>query len=201
MSSIIRSHGARRDEAIWSAGLRGRAVKAHSPECPPDLPKIGALVMDFSNNDMGDEAASAIAESLKNDTWLLGLNLGGNKVTDKGAEDIGKAVAVNTTLRALVLAGNDDISDGVEKVVKEGITVVAESEAPPAAGEEIVVRAMRLWQKWRNGKASGGGEEGGNGKASGRGRAGTPRRGSPRKEMKVGWGEEVSWREERRQRA
>ena len=84
VASIIRSHGARRDEAIWSAGLRGKAVEAHSEECPKEIPTIGVLVLDFSVNRLGDNSAQAISEALSNDSWLLGLNLGGNNMSDKG---------------------------------------------------------------------------------------------------------------------
>ncbi|GMI48792.1 hypothetical protein TrCOL_g10812 [Triparma columacea] len=148
VSSIIRSHGARRDEAIWSAGLRGRAVKAHSEECPKELPTIGALVLDFSLNSLGDASAEAISEALKNDCWLLGLNLGGNKITSKGAQDILKGIGTNMTVRALVLASNRGIEKSVEEKIAEVITAVAATPPPPAAGEELVMKAVRNWAKW-----------------------------------------------------
>ena len=62
VASIIRSHGARRDEAIWSAGLRGEPVRAHGDRCPRHIPEMGALVLDFSNNRLADNAAEVIGE-------------------------------------------------------------------------------------------------------------------------------------------
>eukprot|EP00520_Triparma_pacifica_P018136 CAMPEP_0118656548 /NCGR_PEP_ID=MMETSP0785-20121206/13546_1 /TAXON_ID=91992 /ORGANISM="Bolidomonas pacifica, Strain CCMP 1866" /LENGTH=584 /DNA_ID=CAMNT_0006549411 /DNA_START=152 /DNA_END=1903 /DNA_ORIENTATION=- len=149
LSSIIRAHGARRDERIWSAGLRGEAVKAHSKECPKDIPADGALVVDFSCNRLGDNSAHIISEALKNDTWLLGLNLGGNEISSKGAEDLLKGISTNKTVRALVLASNSGIDTSIESDIASVITEVASTPPPPAAGEELVMKAMRNWSKWK----------------------------------------------------
>jgi hypothetical protein len=105
-------------------------------------------VLDFSLNSLGDASAEAISEALKNDCWLLGLNLGGNKITSKGAQDILKGIGTNMTVRALVLASNRGIEKSVEEKIAEVITAVAATPPPPAAGEELVMKAVRNWAKW-----------------------------------------------------
>ncbi|GMH74577.1 hypothetical protein TL16_g06502 [Triparma laevis f. inornata] len=139
IASIIRSHGSKRDEAIWSAGLRGAAVKAHSEECPKEIPRQGCLVLDFSHNRLADNSAQVIGEALANDAWLLGLNVGGNLISEKGG----------SCLRALVTADNKSIGDEVEKLIGDKITGTAETSAPAAAQLEIVMKAMKAWSRWR----------------------------------------------------
>ncbi len=154
ISNVIRSHGSRRDEAVWSAGLRGDAVKPHGPSCPTEIPFLGALVLDFSVNKLGDDTASAIAEALKNDCWIVGINLGGNEITDRGARALIHGLKTNNFLRALVLAENKITTDSIEDRLASAITSVADTPPPAAAQHDLVLRAMRNWARWKIGKES-----------------------------------------------
>ena len=152
IASIIRSHGSKRDEAIWSAGLRGAAVKAHSEECPEQIGRMGCLVLDFSHNRLGDNSAQVIGEALANDAWLLGLNVGGNLITEKGGRWLYEGLEKNSCLRALVTADNKSIGEEVEKLISDKITCTADTSAPSAAQLPVVMRAMKAWSRWRAGR-------------------------------------------------
>ena len=63
--------------------------------------KLRVLWMTF--NDVGDEASTTIAATLKDNTSLIKLNLGGNPISVKSSLHIIKALQDNNTLKELTL--------------------------------------------------------------------------------------------------
>ncbi|KAL3673863.1 hypothetical protein V7S43_001550 [Phytophthora oleae] len=95
IAKIISLHGVIKDEAIWSSSLRGEVANTSLPD----------LFINLSRNSLGDETAETICDSLCNDKWLLGLNLGGNHLSQQGTElFISTLTKSNLTLAVLALA-------------------------------------------------------------------------------------------------
>ena len=63
-------------------------------------------VIDILHNNISDDGAIVISNSLKNNKTLQSLDMSSNKVTDFGAIRIGEAIEVNLTLQKLNLSHN-----------------------------------------------------------------------------------------------
>lgn len=65
-----------KDERVWSSSLRGETVSVANAR--------PSLLLDLSQNALGDESAEAICNALFHDKWLLGLNLSQNRISRVG---------------------------------------------------------------------------------------------------------------------
>lgn len=73
-----------------------------------------ALLLDLSQNALGDESAEAICNALYHDKWLLGLNLSQNRISRKGISLLVDTLTQsNRTLAILVVANMKDPVDHV----------------------------------------------------------------------------------------
>ncbi|NGX62383.1 MAG: hypothetical protein K940chlam9_01880, partial [Chlamydiae bacterium] len=86
--------------------------------------KVNAYLtsLNLSNNNIGDNGANAIAESLKVNTYLTSLYLEFNHIGDNGANAIAESLKVNTCLTSLSLAGNN-IEDNGANAIAESLKV------------------------------------------------------------------------------
>uniref|UniRef100_K3W6K8 Uncharacterized protein n=1 Tax=Globisporangium ultimum (strain ATCC 200006 / CBS 805.95 / DAOM BR144) TaxID=431595 RepID=K3W6K8_GLOUD len=108
ISKIITLHGVLKDEDVWSSSLRGESVSA--------VASRPALLLDLSQNALGDESAQALCNALYHDKWLLGLNLGQNRISRNGITLlIDTLTQSNRTLAALVVANMKDSVDHVNQ--------------------------------------------------------------------------------------
>lgn len=76
-SSVIRAHAARREEMVWSAGLRrpSGVVGNTAAAAPSRISTAGCLSMDLSGNRLGDAGVRAVARGLQSDTWLVSATI------------------------------------------------------------------------------------------------------------------------------
>ena len=68
----------KRDEVVWKYALRD--------ELPPPEALEGLKKFDLSFNKLGSKAAFAIGKTLKNDKYLISLNLKQNLLNDQDAK-------------------------------------------------------------------------------------------------------------------
>ena len=118
IASIIKAHGGRRDELVWSASLREGLEMREAMERNKDNGKInvqGLLLLDISDIAFNSAAISTLAIALEGDSWLLGLRcLGrfhgsGNNSKEDEAQNASdllcRRLSNNSTLKALQLSG------------------------------------------------------------------------------------------------
>ena len=107
LSSIIRRHGARRDDGFWASCLRDGAMSAASSRgLEPTIHEIGVqlrglTMLDISDNYLSNEGARHIATTLEGDGWLVALNMRGNQVSTEGAKAIKAALLINESLSVI----------------------------------------------------------------------------------------------------
>ncbi|TYZ63303.1 hypothetical protein PybrP1_009092 [[Pythium] brassicae (nom. inval.)] len=105
IAKIITLHGTLKDESVWSSSLRGEAagVAATRP----------SLLLDLSQNALGDDAAEAICNALYHDKWLLGLNLSQNRVSRSGVARLTETLSQSNRTLAVVLV--NEMRDPVDQ--------------------------------------------------------------------------------------
>ena len=74
-----------------------------------DLENNSITRLDLSYNNIGDEGARTLADTLLKNTSLTSLDLRYNKIGDIGAKAFADALLKNTSLTSLYLGGNNDI--------------------------------------------------------------------------------------------
>jgi Ran GTPase-activating protein (RanGAP) involved in mRNA processing and transport len=82
------------------------------------LKLIKTLKQFFSNNNIGDEGAKAIAGALANNTTLQNINISKNDIGVEGAKAIAEALANNTTLIELNIGINNILDEGAEAIAE-----------------------------------------------------------------------------------
>ena len=107
VSSIIRRHGARRDDGFWASCLRDGAMSAASTRgLEPTNAEVnvqlhGLTALDVSDNFITNEGARYIASTLESDGWLVALNLRGNQISAEGADALKAALQINESLSVI----------------------------------------------------------------------------------------------------
>lgn len=73
-ASVVKAHAARREEMVWSTGLRQPpgVVENTAAAAPARIATAGCLALDMSGNRLGDAGVHAVARGLQSDTWLVG---------------------------------------------------------------------------------------------------------------------------------
>ncbi|CAN0392423.1 unnamed protein product, partial [Laminaria digitata] len=73
-ASVVGAHAARREEMVWSSGLRQPpgVVENTAAAAPARIATAGCLALDMSGNRLGDAGVHAVARGLQSDTWLVG---------------------------------------------------------------------------------------------------------------------------------
>ncbi|DAZ95521.1 TPA: LOW QUALITY PROTEIN: hypothetical protein N0F65_001860 [Lagenidium giganteum] len=95
---IITLFDASKDERVWSSSLRGEEVQKEI--------KRPTLLINLSNNSLGDTTADALATSLYHDKWVLGMNLSGNNMSTESLTTLLETCSSsNTTIALLLIAG------------------------------------------------------------------------------------------------
>jgi len=116
LTSIIRAAESRMDQLYWNSTLRmdsdgGLASPAGSDA--DDLTHVynsGLVMVDVSHNAFTGESMPRLAQTLKSNHWLLGLNLRGNNIDADGFESLYKAVVENTALETILVGDNPGFS-------------------------------------------------------------------------------------------
>lgn len=136
LASIVREHGARRDQVAWAQALRKglldqKSIPTEDDEARSLARHAGILVLDVADNALGDDAAKALADAA--DDWLVGVHLGGNEnVVECG--DVVRQAAVRRPQCAWRLEGT--------KIAAECQEDIDRARRPSAcAGAERVVSA------------------------------------------------------------
>lgn len=103
LARVIKAHGGRRDEALWSASLRGRTV-SRGDRLGTEIAGQGLLLLDLSTNHFTGHAHAVLAAAIEGDSWLLGLRM--TAPTADGALGVqhARTMILNPALVALVLA-------------------------------------------------------------------------------------------------
>lgn len=112
MGKIISSQGQRKDEIIWSLGLRGEKPAE-------DLNVKGLCEVILSNNNLNDESMADMASFLKFDTWLRSLNISNNKVTKNGVIEIIKMLGQNSSLLSIDMRENEGFNRKASEIILE----------------------------------------------------------------------------------
>ena len=69
--------------------------------------------LDISHNRISDSGVAVLSSCLKNNSTLKELDLSWNRITNKGAKEIAEAIKVNATLQKLDISHNSISNDGV----------------------------------------------------------------------------------------
>lgn len=163
VAHLLRCHAARRDEALWSASLRGRHVqRGHSADGLSPVSRTGCLLLDLGHNDIGDRGAAALASALSGDSWLLGLNLDGNaRMTDTACDGIAKALRCNMdsavlALRMSATAATPAALGRLQRSMPsaERSLLAALALVPDGAAGADADEVLRCLKDWRSGKAT-----------------------------------------------
>ncbi len=107
VSSIVRRHGARRDDGFWATCLRdGSMTSCRARGLEPTDAEVavqlkGLTALDLSDNGLTDVGVQHIVTTLESDSWLVALNLRGNQVTQAGADAVKAALHVNESLSVI----------------------------------------------------------------------------------------------------
>jgi hypothetical protein len=97
--TIIKTHGARRENALWTHSLRSQS-KARA-----QIQMSGLLLIDLQGNKFTSTGCKSMSHVLANDDWLLGVNIAKNKnVSSKTVKEwqdwMKEKMAAFSTLRA-----------------------------------------------------------------------------------------------------
>jgi Ran GTPase-activating protein (RanGAP) involved in mRNA processing and transport len=74
-------------------------------------------VLSLSNNGIGGNGTSALADVLSGNTSLKELDIGRNRISDDGYESLGRALHQNLTLEALIMSSRESISERVTRAL------------------------------------------------------------------------------------
>lgn len=83
-----------KDETVWSSSLRGETVSVANTR--------PSLLLDLSQNALGDACVEAICNALYHDKWLLGLNLSQNRVSRVGISLLTDTLAQSNRTLAVI---------------------------------------------------------------------------------------------------
>ncbi|XP_067942150.1 centrosomal protein of 78 kDa-like isoform X2 [Watersipora subatra] len=113
ISKVVKHQAIMRHSEAWKSSLRYRAPDL---DCMPGLRRITLN----RNPLLGDDAAKAIADALKDDLWLKAVDLQECGLTDAGAEYLLNALRLNSTLLIMDIRGNHMVSRSlVERVIQQ----------------------------------------------------------------------------------
>lgn len=123
MANIIKHQATRRHSDVWAESLRYRR---------PDLDCMTGLRRITLNYNMliGDEGATALAESLKEDLWLKALDMQQCGISYRGAQALLDAFRTNTTLMVLDVRRNPLIDHSLLKTIIERVLMNAHDTNP-----------------------------------------------------------------------
>ena len=103
ISRLITKHSQRRDQIIWSYGLRN--------EKPPMNQKMGIISLNLSGNKLGNESADVIAKVLGTDQYLRAVYLNENKIGNNSCKKFIYMMRKNLSLLTIDLRGNPGYDD------------------------------------------------------------------------------------------
>ena len=103
ISTLIAKHSQRRDQIVWSYGLRN--------EKPPLNAKMGIISLNLSGNKLGNESAEAIAKVLGTDQYLRAVYLNDNKIGNNSCKKFIYMMRKNLSLLTIDLRGNPGYDD------------------------------------------------------------------------------------------
>ena len=147
IARIVKVHGSRREEAVWSASLRSRPVRTSDTVVVADISSSGLLVLDVSGNKLDSASGITLANALESDSWVRGVRLGlkGQAVTEQVVQEYMKCLEMNNSLLALVLAGEGrPMSEVLPSEVALLETLVQRSW--PQAMRPAVSAVLRNWR-------------------------------------------------------
>ena len=98
ISKLITKHSQRRDQIIWSYGLRN--------EKPPMNSKMGLISLNLSWNKLSNESAEVIAKILGTDQYLRAVYLNENKIGNNSCKKFIYMMRKNLSLLTIDLRGN-----------------------------------------------------------------------------------------------
>ena len=98
ISKLITKHSQRRDQIIWSYGLRN--------EKPPMNSKMGLISLNLSGNKLSNESAEVIAKILGTDQYLRAVYLNENKIGNNSCKKFIYMMRKNLSLLTIDLRGN-----------------------------------------------------------------------------------------------
>ena len=103
ISKLITKHAQRRDQIIWSYGLRN--------EKPPLNAKMGLISLNLSGNKLGNESADYITKVLGTDQYMRAVYLNNNKIGNESCKKIIYMMRKNLSLLTIDLRGNIGYDD------------------------------------------------------------------------------------------
>jgi len=116
LTSIIRAAESHMDQLYWNSTLRmdsGGELGSPGGSDVDDLSHVyysGLVMLDLSRNAFSAECIARLAQILKSNHWLLGLNLRGNNIDATGLDALSKALEENTALEIILLGNNPGFS-------------------------------------------------------------------------------------------
>ena len=112
INRIIKSHGEKKNEAVWLYGLRNEAP-------PKNLYQTGLCELDIHDNEIGDCGAEEICRCLVNDNWLQSLNLRKNKIDAQGCSEFVRLLEKNESLLSVDLRENPGFNRKLSHLILE----------------------------------------------------------------------------------
>ena len=103
ISKLITKHAQRRDQIIWSYGLRN--------EKPPLNSKMGLISLNLSGNKLGNESADYITKVLGTDQYMRAVYLNNNKIGNESCKKFIYMMRKNLPLLTIDLRGNIGYDD------------------------------------------------------------------------------------------
>ena len=103
ISKLITKHAQRRDQIIWSYGLRN--------EKPPLNSKMGLISLNLSGNKLGNESADYITKVLGTDQYMRAVYLNNNKIGNESCKKFIYMMRKNLSLLTIDLRGNIGYDD------------------------------------------------------------------------------------------
>jgi len=100
---LIMNQAQRRDQIIWSYGLRN--------EKPPINEKLGLISLNLSNNKLGNETADILTKVLSTDQYLRAIYLNDNKIENNSCKKFIYMMRKNLALLTIDLRGNPGYDD------------------------------------------------------------------------------------------
>lgn len=106
LSRLITRQSQRRDQVIWMYGLRNeRPLNNEYAQ--------GLVLIDFSNNMLGDESAEAISYALSSDNYIRKINLSNNNLSELGCKKFSQLLKTNDCIVNIDLRGNPGFSESI----------------------------------------------------------------------------------------